>query len=241
MIRRLCLPMPLSSRSCRCDRLLDSLGHHRAGRRGFALECSAAQVFREAGLRVSTNVMMRDLDILGPHAAMDGRRLEVIADGLPLFNGAQLALDTNRGVSFAQGQDARRRKERTYPELNGARGRACLAVLAAEVGGRWSDETAQFLRALAKHRTQGAPGVMRQRVQSAWLRLGQETSTWCWWCAMVVLLEQGTFSFFCSPLDCGPSVMHLRSISCYLPPHDVGLPNSSHSRAPPEDPWALVE
>ena len=44
--------------------------------------------------RVSTNVMMRDLDIPGPHAAMDGRRLEVIADGLPLFDGAQLALDT---------------------------------------------------------------------------------------------------------------------------------------------------
>ena len=33
----------------------------------------------EAGGRVSTNVMMRDLDILGPHAAMDGRRLEVLA------------------------------------------------------------------------------------------------------------------------------------------------------------------
>ena len=45
-----------------------------------------------------------------------------------------------------------------------------MVVLAAEVGGRWSDETGQFLRALAKHRAQGAPGVMRQRVQSAWLR-----------------------------------------------------------------------
>ena len=60
MTRRLRLPMPLSSRSCRCGRLLDSLGHHRAGcaeagllgRRGFALECSAAQVCREAGGRV---------------------------------------------------------------------------------------------------------------------------------------------------------------------------------------------
>ena len=72
---------------------------------------------------------------------------------------AQLALDTTmvsplhrdgtakRGTSFRGGavlQEARR----TYPELNGARGRARLVVLAAEVGGRWSDETAQFLRAL---------------------------------------------------------------------------------------------
>ena len=118
------------------------------GRRGFALECSAAQVCREAGGRVSTNVMVRDLDIPGPHAAMDGRRLEVVADGLPLFDGAQLALDTTmvsplhrdgtakRGTSVRGGtmlQEASRRKERTYPELNGAGGRARLVVLAAEV------------------------------------------------------------------------------------------------------------
>ena len=129
--------------------------------------------------------MMRDLDIAGPHTAMDGRRLEVIADGLPLFEGAQLALDTTmvsplhsdgtakRGTSVRGGavlQEARRRKERTFAELNGAGGRARLVVLAAEVGGRWSDETTQFLRVLAKHRPPGAPGVMRQRVQSAWLR-----------------------------------------------------------------------
>ena len=183
---------------------------------------------------MSTNVMMRDLDIPGPHATMDGRRLEVIADGLPLFDGAQLALDTTmvfllhrdgtakRGTSVRGGavlQEARRRKERTYPELNGAGGRARLVVLAAEVGGR-SDETAQFLRALAKHRAQGAPGVMRQRVQSAWLRrwaicwhamLRRLLHYRCWtgdlhlvlvvmrprcmrWCAIVVWLEQKTFS-----------------------------------------------
>ena len=121
---------------------------------------------------------MRDLDIPGSHAAMDGRRLEVIADGLPLFDGAQFALDTTmvsplhrdgtakRGLPSGGAvlQEARRRKERTYPELNGAGGRS------RSRRGRWSDETAQFFRALAKHRAQGAPGVMRQRVQSAWLR-----------------------------------------------------------------------
>ena len=109
---------------------------------------------------MSTNVMMRDFDIPGPHAAVDGRRVEAIADGLPLFDGAQLALDTTmvsplhrdgtakRGTSVRGGavlQEARRRKERTYPELHGAGGRARLVVLAAEVGGRWSEETAQFL------------------------------------------------------------------------------------------------
>ena len=52
LLRRLHLPLPLSSRACRCGRLLDCLGHHRAsclragvlGRRGFALESAVAQV-----------------------------------------------------------------------------------------------------------------------------------------------------------------------------------------------------
>ena len=47
MTRRLRLPMPLSCRSCRCGRLLDSLGHHRALKRvcwgGVGLLWSAAQ------------------------------------------------------------------------------------------------------------------------------------------------------------------------------------------------------
>ena len=63
------------------------------GRRGFALESAAARVCREAGGRVSVNQYVRDLDIATPNAA-DNRRLEVVADGLSLFHGAQLAIDT---------------------------------------------------------------------------------------------------------------------------------------------------
>ena len=37
--------------------------------------------------------MVRDLD-LGAFDHLDGRRLEIIADGLPLWRGAQLAIDT---------------------------------------------------------------------------------------------------------------------------------------------------
>ena len=48
---------------------------------------------REAGGRVTANVMLRDLDLALPDVA-DGRRLEVVADGLPLFGGAQLVIDT---------------------------------------------------------------------------------------------------------------------------------------------------
>ena len=38
---------------------------------------------------MTTNVMVRDLDLAVPNAA-DARRLEVVVDGLPLFGGAQL-------------------------------------------------------------------------------------------------------------------------------------------------------
>ena len=110
---------------------------------------------------------------------------KVVADGLTLFRGAQLAIDTTmvsplhcdgsarRRVADVDGaalEAARRRKERTYPELAGDGGRARLVVLAAEVGGRWSTETAQFLSALAKARALSVPQVLQGRVEAAWIR-----------------------------------------------------------------------
>ena len=131
--------------------------HHRAacssvgelGKRGVAAESAVAQICREGGA-LSTNVMLQDLDISPPHSS-DGRRLEVVAEGLCLFGGCQLALDgtvvstlhgdgTHRrkadvedGVAL---KEARRSKEATYPELCRGDGRARLVVIAGEVGGR---------------------------------------------------------------------------------------------------------
>ena len=111
---------------------------------------------------VSTNLMIRDMDVPAPNA-LDGRRLEVVVDGLPVRGGAQVAIDTTMvcalhrdgtprrradthvGVAL---QAARKRKERTFPELFGPRGRAQLVVVALEVGGRWSEETRKFVSAL---------------------------------------------------------------------------------------------
>ena len=65
---------------------------------------------------------------------------------------------TQRGVIFAGTalRDARRRKEHTYPEL--FRSRRCkLVVLGLEVGGKWSEETASFIKLLAQHRARQAP------------------------------------------------------------------------------------
>ena len=139
--RRLRLPLPLSARQCRRGRPLDIFGHHRAactragflGRRGFAVESAGARICREAGGRVVTNAMFRDFDLADPDPE-DRRRIEILADGLPLFGGAQLAVDTTlvsalhcdgsahpraAHVDGAVLVAARRRKERTYPELVG--------------------------------------------------------------------------------------------------------------------------
>ena len=143
LLRRLWLPLLPTSRTCRCGRPLDVLGHHRWG-----LESAAARVCREAGGRVSANVLVWDLDIALPDHVAE-RRIEVIADGLPLFHGAQLAIDTTfvsplsrdgvphprcvneDGAALAA---ARRRKEVRCPELAGDHGRARLVVLASDVG-----------------------------------------------------------------------------------------------------------
>ena len=93
LLRRLRVPPPLTVRSCRCSRPLDAFGHHHAacatagvlGRKGWVLESAAARVCREGGARVRTNVFVR---------APDGRRLEVVVDGRPLFGGSQLAIET---------------------------------------------------------------------------------------------------------------------------------------------------
>ena len=103
------------------------------GKRGCSLESVTARVCREAGGTVATNVMVRDLD-LAAFAGADGRRLEVVVDGLPFFGGSQLAVDATlvsalhangqarRGAAQEDGAaliTARRRKERRYPELVG--------------------------------------------------------------------------------------------------------------------------
>ena len=105
--------------------------------------------------------LLRDMD-LGPIDPLNARRLEVEVDRLPLFGGAQLAVDTTlvspltrdgaakpraATMSGAFLELPRLRKEARYPELVGNQCRARLVVLAGEVGGRFSSETDQFFQA----------------------------------------------------------------------------------------------
>ena len=116
LLRRLHLPLLLTVRNCWCGLPLDSRGHHRAacaragvlGGKGWAVENAAARICREAGGRVTTNVLVRDLDLAAPHVD-DARRLEVVADGLPLFGGAQLAVDTTLVSALRADGSCRRR------------------------------------------------------------------------------------------------------------------------------------
>ena len=141
-----------------------------------------ARVLREAGARVSVNVFLRDLDL--PIGAMDQRRIDVIAEGLPVFHGAQLAIDATlvsplraNGEPHRRCPDqdgaaltfARRRRERTYPELAGGRGRARLVVIASETGGCFSDKTQTLLRLLAEAKTRSTPKPLRVRARQSWL------------------------------------------------------------------------
>ena len=85
-----------------------------------------------------------------------------MADGLPLFNGAQLAFDTTLvfpfradGLPWCQcvhvdGAALAQNKQRIDPEPSGNHGRARLVVLAAEIGGRWSKEARAFVSQLAR-------------------------------------------------------------------------------------------
>ena len=161
--------------------LVPRLGSPGSSPSSFASSSSDGSVYPFRG-RVTTNVVVRDLDLRLPDAA-HGRRLEVAVDGLPLFGGAQLAVDTTmvgavhtdgtaiRGASNADGVAvvaARRRKERTFPELVGPRARARLVVLGVEVGGRLSTETQSFLSRLAKAKANGEVPLMCRTAEQAW-------------------------------------------------------------------------
>jgi len=82
LLRRLRLPLPLSARYCTCRRTLDSFGDHRAAcatsgalrSRAGPLERAAARVCREAGARVTTNVLVSDLDLTTTNR-IDNRRI----------------------------------------------------------------------------------------------------------------------------------------------------------------------
>ena len=240
LLRRLRLPLPLAPARCRCQRPLDVLGDHvaacpRSGtlrQRGGPLERAAARVCREAGTAVATNVLVRDLNL--QTARQNERRIEVITNGLPVWGGSQLAVDTTlvspltsagaprrRGGATAGAAlaDARRSKERTYPEF-GRASRCRLVVLGIEVGGRWSAEAASFVGCWLEHE-HALPSLCSVQ-QPSLPSLGDGRG-----CCR--LLQQGPSLPACSPCQSPISPMLTASLLCsatssLTPPSHLLLP-----------------
>ena len=195
--RRLRWPLPVNPRHCNgrsCMKLLDPLGDHwascmrsgRVRRRACPLERTWARVFREAGARVQENKLLRDLAIPGIDVS-DGRKLEVVATGLPVAHGVPLGADTTMvsplhcdgqpwaradsvpGLSLERAENS---KTMTYPELVDS-DILKLTTLACEVGGRWSNRTADIIAQLATSRARAAP----RHLQLA-ARISYETRWW---------------------------------------------------------------
>lgn len=168
---------------------MDPLGDHRAAcpnsgvlrPRGVPLERAAARICREAGARVTTNVRLAHMNIDVP--VNDDRNIEVVANGLPLWHGAQVAVDATlvcpvgrdglprpRGAAvpgLALQQAAREKREGTYRELLEAR-RCRLVVFGLEVGGRWSQEALNFIRQLARAKARSQPDWLRGSAMQAY-------------------------------------------------------------------------
>ena len=203
----------------------------------FSYAFRAARVCREAGARVTTNTRLRyrNLDHINRH---DGRKIEVIANGPPLWGGAQLAVDTTlvspltsssqprrRAGQYAGAtlQDARKSKERTYPEL--VRSRQCrLVVPALETGGRWSPEATTFLLLMARTKAKAVPNILRKAV---------EVSLLSRWSAILTHAAQHAFAASLLDLDCAgtstndgdtPSISQLPSEAPLPPPPTSRLP-----------------
>ena len=191
--RRLRWPMPLGPRQCNgpsCRRPLDPLGDHwtsctksgRIKRRARPYERMWARVCREAGARVLENVPVREMGLAGV-VPTDGRRLEIVATGLPLHRGVPLALDASivaplhadgRPWPHAARRDgaalarAAQTKDRTYPELVGSPV-VRLVTVACETGGRLCAAARDLLRGMATARARAAPTLLRRATAAAWL------------------------------------------------------------------------
>ena len=113
VLERLRLPLAVADVVCECGAPLDSRGRHRAacaqsGRlrtRAVAPERTLARVCREAGATVRQNVKLRDMNVAV--RGHDERCIEVLATGLSLFQGAQLAVDITLRSALTSNGDPR--------------------------------------------------------------------------------------------------------------------------------------
>ena len=145
-------------------------------------ERTLARVCREAGATGRASVKVRDMNI--SVSAMNKRAIEVLAMGLPLHQGAQLAIDitlssasTTTGETCPGGattngaalQSARQEKQAKYRELLEGH-RSGLIVVGVETGGRFGQEAVDFVDSLAAAKARNSPHILRRSGHLAWRR-----------------------------------------------------------------------
>ena len=175
----------------------------RSGRvqiRASTVEKVWARVFREAGAVVKRSKLVRDMHVGDMRASkhkLDQRRVDLVAYGLPIFNGLPIACDatlvsplTGAGEPVpnackeygAAMQVARERKQKQYPEFfNQSVPHATFMVLPCEVGGRWGEECLDIVKLLAKCRVQSVPKVLRRSLEYSY--------TVRWWSMLSVAVH----------------------------------------------------
>ena len=106
----------------------------------------------------------------------DGNHTDGLIERLPLTPTTASPLHrvgrARRGAAAKNGnalENARRRKERTHPELAGVGSRERLVVLWAEVGGRSLEETSEFNSSLGWAKIRGLPAELELEARRAWL------------------------------------------------------------------------
>ena len=181
LLRRLRMPLPLGPPAAACSETIELHAPHPAC--SPPEHCpSIARVCQEAGARVGRNVALAAMNIDVP--VHDARRVEVVCNGLPLWHGAQLAVDAtlvspvtrdgrphagaDHHPGWAVRNAARRKRRQTYPEIDRSR-RCRLVVFGLEVGRRWAEEAATFVRLFARARAASAPAAVRNPAQAAWV------------------------------------------------------------------------
>ena len=113
VLERLRLPLHVSDGWCDCGALTDNRGRHLAacphsGRlrtSTVAPEKTLIRICREAGATVCANDKPRDLNVAV--RGDDKRCIEVVASGLPLYHGAQLAVDITMRSAITSSDEAR--------------------------------------------------------------------------------------------------------------------------------------
>ena len=91
--------------------MLDPLGHHRVAcphsghtlKRATPVERVMARICRETGAR-GNNAFMRDMNVSVPTS--DVRRIEMLAQDMPCFGGAQLAVDVTLRSALTKNGEA---------------------------------------------------------------------------------------------------------------------------------------